>query len=304
MAGVVVPYAAWLRVYEPLAAFPEPERSRWAAYVADPARPGRVELLAAEQAGAVRRAMAVPPRIGPGIAGKDRHHEGAFVLDRSADSTDPTDPTDPTAASAADRTYLCPLDEQLRSWNALAALQQDVPEPLLSAFVPPSVAEQAREAYDQWRRQNPPREPRILTSTWHVPLWWFVAFTAEERLLTLGPTVERTLLYRTGMGKARQRMARALEVLRRTMGAEAMVTEGVEEVARWLEEFHPHSRVELDYGGLAFLVDDDALAADVSAADVADGLAALSAGEPDTAAAAYARLVDRWREVHALEHAT
>lgn len=298
MAGVVVPYAAWLRVYEPLAAFPEPERSRWAAYVADPARPGRVELLAAEQAGAVRRAIAVPPRIGPG---NDRTREGAFVLDRSAGSADSAHPT---ASGDADRTYLCPLDEQLRSWNALAALEHDVPEPLLSAFVPPSVAEQAREAYEAWRRQHAPREPRILTSTWHVPLWWFVAFTAEERLLTLGPTTERTLLYRTGMGKARQRMARALEVLRRTMGPESMVTEGVEEVARWLEEFHPHSRVELDYGGLAFLVDDDALAADVSAADVADGLAALSAGEPDTAAAAYARLVDRWRDVHALEHAT
>ena len=295
MAGVVVPYAAWLRVYEPLAAFPEPERSRWSAYVADPARPGRVQLLAAEQAGAVRRAIAVPPRIGPG---SDSPRQGAFVLDR------PTDSIDAPGDVAADRTYLCPLDEQLRSWNALAALQQDVPEPLLSAFVPPSVAEQARQEYEEWRRQHAHREPRILTSTWHVPLWWFVAFTAEERLLTLGPTTERTLLYRTGMGKARQRMARALEVLRRTMGAESMVTEGVEEVARWLEEFHPHSRVELDYGGLAFLVDDDALASDVSAADVAAGLAALSAGEPDTAAAAYARLVDRWREVHALEHAT
>jgi len=43
------PYAAWLRVYEPLGAFDEPERSHWAAYAADPARPGRVALLAAEQ---------------------------------------------------------------------------------------------------------------------------------------------------------------------------------------------------------------------------------------------------------------
>ena len=295
MAGVAVPYAAWLRVYEPLAAFPEPERSRWAAYVADPARPGRVALLAAEQAGAVRRAIAVPPRIGPGNEGAGG---GAFVLDRLAGSSDSARSS---ADGAAERTYLCPLDEQLRSWNALAALQQDVPEPLLSAFVPPSVAEQAREEYEAWRRRNAPREPRILTSTWHVPLWWFVAFTAEERLLPLGPPAARPLLYRTGLGKARQRMARALAVLRRTMGAESMVTEGVEEVARWLEEFHPHSRVELDYGGLAFLVDDEALAGDVSAADVADGLAALSAGEPDTAAAAYARLVDRWRDVHALE---
>ena len=38
--------------------------------------------------------------------------------------------------------------------------------------------------------------------------------------------------------------------------------------------------------------------------DVADGLAALAAGEPDGAAEAYARLVDRWRDLQAREHAT
>ena len=37
---------------------------------------------------------------------------------------------------------------------------------------------------------------------------------------------------------------------------------------RWLEHFHPHSAVELDYGGLVQLLDDEELEADTSAADV------------------------------------
>ncbi|CAM5226602.1 hypothetical protein SHIRM173S_09889 [Streptomyces hirsutus] len=32
VSSVIVPYATYLRVYEPLTAFPEPERSHWARY--------------------------------------------------------------------------------------------------------------------------------------------------------------------------------------------------------------------------------------------------------------------------------
>ena len=274
------PYAAWLRVYEPLGSFDEPERSHWAAYAADPARPGRVALLAAEQQAALRRAVALPARVGP-----DEELRGAFVLDAAAGP------------------LLCPLDERLRSWVALETLHDDVPEPLLSAFVPPATREQALSAYAVWRAGHARRQPRILTATWHIPLWWFIAFHPDERTLRLGDDAERGLLFRTSMGKARQRMARGLAVVERTMG-DGAVSEGVEQLARWLEEFHPHSQVELDYGGLATLVDDRTLAADTSVSDVADGLAALAAGEPDGAADAYSRLVERWRDIQALEHAT
>lgn len=32
VSSVTVPYAAYLRVYEPLAAFPQPERGHWERY--------------------------------------------------------------------------------------------------------------------------------------------------------------------------------------------------------------------------------------------------------------------------------
>ena len=45
----------------------------------------------------------------------------------------------------------------------------------------------------------------------------------------------------------------ALSVLRKSLG-DAPITEAVEEGTRWLEEFHPRSVVELDYGGLVDLL--------------------------------------------------
>jgi hypothetical protein len=80
--------------------------------------------------------------------------------------------------------------------------------------------------------------------------------------------------------------------------------EGVIDLGRWLEEFHPHSWVELDYGGLVHLINDASLAEDNSASDVSEALGALAADDAQAAAAAYSRLMERWRIVQALEHAS
>jgi hypothetical protein len=104
------------------------------------------------------------------------------------------------------------------------------------------------------------------------------------------------------MSRARQRVARALEVLRRTV-EDGVVTAGVEDLGRWLEEFHPRSLVELDYGGLVHLLDDEQLEADESARDVTLALAALGEGDADRAAAAYARVTSRMKALQAVESA-
>ncbi len=46
-------YAAHLRIYEPVSAFREPDRSRWTAYADSPARPRRRDSLMAEHAEAM-----------------------------------------------------------------------------------------------------------------------------------------------------------------------------------------------------------------------------------------------------------
>jgi len=104
------------------------------------------------------------------------------------------------------------------------------------------------------------------------------------------------------MSRARRRTARALAVLRRTVEDDE-VAAGLEDLGRWLEEFHPRSLVELDYGGLVHLLDDAALAADESARDVGTALRALDEGDVAAASAAYARVTARMKALQAVESA-
>ena len=95
-----MPYAAYLRVYEPLSAFEEPELSRWVAYAASPTRPRRLQALAAEYSEALRRITAQPPVVVP-----DTESEDAYI--RWVDGV----------------TYICPWQTRLRSWLALSQLR-------------------------------------------------------------------------------------------------------------------------------------------------------------------------------------
>lgn len=81
------------------------------------------------------------------------------------------------------------------------------------------------------------------------------------------------------------------------------MTEGLIEVGRWLEEFHPRALVELDFGGLVHAVTEEWLAEDRSAAQLAEGLAALRAGDGERASDTYGRLAERWRTVRDLRFA-
>lgn len=136
-------------------------------------------------------------------------------------------------------------------------------------------------------------------ATWGVPLRWFVFVDLSERELTTRPD-RRVLRYRTEISKARRRASRGLAVLRKSVG-NAPITEAVEECARWLEEFHPRSVLELDYGGLVHLLPDEALIEDDSPGLVASGLAGLSRGDAEAATEAYEKLVARWRAIQLLE---
>lgn len=396
----MLPYAAYLRAYEPLSAFPEPARSQWAGYAASAARPRRVNALEAEQREAIRRVIAVPPIVAP-----ERESEHAYVR------------------QAAGVIYICPWQTRLRSWLALGRLRAALPPPLTDTFVPRRVAEVAAADFARWHARGPSMRTHILTATWHVPLAWFVPFGPPERWLVLGDGATsrvgpasaaqtRTLVYVTTMAQARRRVARALAAVRRGLsrgsypysrdmppvdgphrghhhradhgadrgtdhgadygtgadygpggGSEGSAPPGatthragfrprgrgrhsgserpaeasrradssrhagpgrsaapagpasrsgpsaeavgeIEEVGRWLEEFHPHALVELDYGGLVHLLDDESLQADQSVAEVAAAITGLETGELELAVAMYQRLRTRWRVLEAAESAS
>jgi hypothetical protein len=301
---IMLPCAAFLRVYEPLSAFGRTERARWEAYAASADRPRRADALEAEREDALRRIIALPPIVAPA-----RESNHAYV--RWADGT----------------TYVCPWQTRLRSWLALGRLRATAAPPLADAFVPDQ-ADRAAEDFARWERKEQASRVYIQSSTWSVPPTWFVPFAPTERWLVLGTASDResgrpatasatrTLIYATTMAQARRRVARALATVRRvpgtalgadpddgTLGPADLVraTVALEEIGRWLEEFHPHSLVELDYGGLVQLLDDDALRADQSVAEVSATVSALASREFELAAAMYQRLRARWRDLEAVE---
>ncbi|MET7361908.1 hypothetical protein ABZS76_26180 [Streptomyces sp. NPDC005562] len=292
VSSVTVPYAAYLRVYEPLAAFPEPERGHWARYARRPDLPTCQDEL--------RRSLAdllpTPPVPVP------VHESGeAFV------------------AEVDGVLCVCPWRTRLRGWQAMGELAGQLPAPVLDAVLPPVLRRQTTADYEQWLARNPDARPWIRTSTWQVPLHWFVLVDDEERRYEEGEKdgadgaggvdgaggsdgAPPLLRYRTPMVQARRRVARGLKVLREALD-EGPLIDGLLDVGRWLEEFHPRSLVELDYGGLVHAVSAEELDEDHSAADVAEGIEALRDGDGAAAGEAYARLVERWRAVRDLQFA-
>lgn len=269
-----VPYAAYLRVYEPLAAFPKAERTHWAGYARRGVAPTAQDELRRSLTDLVR-----VPVVGVPV------HESA----------------DAFTAEVGGVLLVCPWRTRLRGWLALQELVAEFPRPVLDAVLPPGARRRATEDYEAWRERNPDARPWIRTGVWQVPLRWFVLVADEEREYLPGVR----LRYRTPMVQARRRLARGLRTLREAVGVPPAVAggrygglaEGLVEVGSWLEEFHPRSMVELDYGGLVHALPADALAGDRSARDLAVGIAALRAGDPEGAAETFGELADRWRAV-------
>lgn len=270
------PYLTHLRVLEPVAHLPRPTRERWLRY-AD-GRPDRRELEGAAFTDSVRRLAARPPVPLPPRESK----EGLLVeLDGEL--------------------YVCPQQPRLQAWHVLGSVDELVGAGVLGDVVPATLREQA--VADLAAHAGAGGEVRLFTrtATWQVPLAWFVLFEGSERDLRLDG--ERSLRYRTRMGAARRRCARALRTSREHL-AETDVVDDLEQLGRWLEDFDPRSLVELDYGGLVDLLDDLSLRGDDSASDVAEGLAALADGDMTSAAAAYQRLSTRWQKLALLARAS
>lgn len=275
-----IPYAAFLRVYEPLAAFPEPERSHWEEYATRERLPGVQDELRETLAGV----LAAVPRAAPAGESAD-----AYVV--RVDGV----------------LGVCPWRTRLRSWQALGEVGHWLmPQPVVDAVLPAGERERAGEEYDSWRVRNPDARPWIRSALWHVPVRWFALFDDKERIFRKAGEGRRVgqgegdeapgLRYRTPMVRARQRLARGLKAVRQAM-PEGPLGEALTDVGRWLEEFHTRSLVELDYGGLVYTIPEDELAEDRSVAEVADGLAALNRGDLEEASRRYEELTDRWMSV-------
>lgn len=275
----MVPHAAYLRVYEPLAAFTDDDREWLGRYTAEATVPNRHQVLVREHAASLARTLATPPLVAPLEESRE-----AYLL-RDSDSL-----------------LACPVENRLRCWIAISEFRASLPDSVAEAILPQGPTSQAEFDYAIWQADHPAAVPHILTSAWHVPAHWFVLFTSKERNVTT-ELEQRSVVYQTRMVDARRRVARAARTLRKAEVSGA-VLEAVEDLGRWLEVFHPHGAVELDYGGLVHCVSDDVLRADDSPSDVAAAVSAIADGDATRAVRAYRRVTDRWEPVQARGHAS
>ena len=137
----MLPYAAYLRVYEPLSAFPEADERRWAEYAASPGRPRRAGALAAEQAESLCRAIAFPSLPAP-----KRESDHAYV--RWSEGI----------------TYVCPWQTRLRSWLVLSRLRTAAPSLTKAAFSADH-ADAAVRDFAHWHSQEYSPQMYIHTNT-------------------------------------------------------------------------------------------------------------------------------------------
>jgi hypothetical protein len=276
----VLPYTAYLRVYQPIHSFSPCDRSYWEEYAASPDRPRRINALAAEHAESLRRLVTTPPVVAPAEESRNAY-----------------------LRRVNERLYVCPWQTRLRSWRAFTEFTDTMPVAVSGAFVPDPEAERAEEHYREWRDSGSLTRPGILSSNWTIPVPWFVPFQPQERCLVLSSNSTRTLLYLTRTSLATRRLEHTLAVLREHIGQQG-VSASTENLADWLSlTAHPDSLLELDYGGLPHLLDDDHLSEDHSVAEVSGAVEALVAGEVERVLELRERLTRRWRSVRALEHA-
>ena len=259
---------SYLRVYRPLGSFPPDEAAHWTS---DAGGHTRGELKASRRWLLGGR---LPDDGGTAAWG------GAFM--REVDG----------------RVLVCPALTRLRMLSALVEFRRSVPDEVVDAFVPGDEARRADVELEALGRRHPDMRSHILHANWYVPLRWFVAFDATERILTEDSAGLR-VRYETTLMQARARLARALDVL--AHGSDDAIVDAVRELDAWLEGFPGDGLLELDYGTVAQLVPDDVLVDDCSAAEVWSSIEALEAGDVVAAGRLFGRLSERWAEVRARE---
>lgn len=261
---------SYLRVYEPLDLFPATERYRWETQsVEDDA----LDLL-------VSRKWLITAALPSG--------EAASALDERA-----------FVRRIDGRVLVCPWRTRLRMLTGLLAFRSVVPDEVADAFVPEMEAQLAARELAAMDEQVPGVRSHILHANWHVPLRWFGAFEDTERILVEDKGGLR-VRYETATCDARARLERTLSVLDSSQIDEG-VTDAVRELLDWLAVFSDEGLLELDYGSVARMFEDEDLLEDRSAAELWQCLEALEEGDPSRAGRIFATLSERWSEVRSLE---
>ncbi|MEU3646689.1 hypothetical protein AB0E59_25140 [Lentzea sp. NPDC034063] len=276
------PFVAYLRVYEPLSVLDAPLASK------------------------VEKALEAGPVPRSEVGGRERElwlrsQLGQKLLPGESFDVMTISPAEvPTseAARVGPGPLVCPLDLRARSAAALVGFLATAPPILQDAALNLS-PETVRARASSVMAELSAGAVHVISTTWTVPLPWFALVDPAQRRVVLASAQddpERQVSWRVAMADARRRVARALKVVKGSLGEDGPA-KILSDTGRWLEHFHPHSAVELDYGGLVQLLEDKDLLEDTSAADVNAIVDALEADDAEEVALRYETLREFWGEL-------
>ena len=270
MRNTVFP-CAYLRVYQPLEAFPVEERGHWERYIVSDSGSRPVRPV-------YRQQHTVPEgRLGLLSPVEGDHAEILFE-----DGV----------------TYVCPWRTKLRLLASLLSLRETTAPEMVDALVTEAEARRAARELARLRRRGSTAVPFILQSPWHVPIRWFVLFDEEDRRLEEEGDGFR-LRYRASAASARKRADLAVGIIRRS--ELAPMADLVGDLSRWLAAFDQRSIVVLDYAGVSDLFGWDELDNDHSAREVQEAVSALGQGDVGRSGELYQTVAARWAEVRSHE---
>ncbi|OZM71497.1 hypothetical protein CFN78_20365 [Amycolatopsis antarctica] len=296
------PFVAYLRVYEPLSAFGDPPPAALLSAV-EAAKLTRASVGEREQKMWLKSQVAAPVRLLPAELADGR---AAPSTETDVLVLDPSEVPGSAEAELGSEPLVCPLELRARSAAALVSFLSDA-HPALKASVlisggvsDDAVRSRTTAALGDLRTAA----MHVLSTTWTVPLPWFALVDPEQRRLVLGSgqyDPARELSWRVAMPDARERALEAQMLVEGTFGEDAGPARILAETAHWLDNFHPASAVELDYGGIVQLIADPILESDSSAEEVHRMVDALRTGSPEDLAELFEDLRGYWAELAARE---
>jgi len=263
--------SSYLRIYEPLDEFPPRERKRWQAYV--------------------ERGARLPSKV--------IYRDIAFEDSRQTGMLHPLVAEHAFVRRINGAWFVCPWRVKLRMLVGLLAFRNNLPGDTGEAFVPEEQAEKVIEELERLREDDPEMKANIASAPWHVPLRWFVPFDDAEKIITSEDGKTR-VRYETDLTTATARVDKAVRVLK-VSGLPDGVVGAVSELADWIKEFPKSSLIELDYGSVGDLFDEEDLVLDRSSGEIWASIEALEMGDFQEASRRYGELIQWWSRVQALE---
>lgn len=291
------PFVGYLRVYEPLSAFDAPVADRLRDRLAKQAL-NRSAVGEREQELWLRSQLATPIRVLPGELADGRASPNAstdvLVLQTAEVPSSDT-------ATVGPGPLVCPLDLRPRAAAALVGFLATSGGVLRTAALQMD-ADEARNHAGKVIATEGAAAVHVISATWTIPLPWFSIVDPEDRHVLLGSGTEpvREVYWRCAMADARRRVARAYSVTKEAIGDDGPATV-LRDTGRWLERFHPHSAVELDYGGIVALMTDEELLEDTSAQDVWAILNAMESGDGEELNERFDKVREFWARIAAKE---